>query len=361
MSHFSLAVICNIDNSIMCNNEVNGKLVNKKISKMLAPFQENNRGDCPKEFLEFNDIEDENRKDFENGTRDEFYDSSSSSNGIKISTYNYFLLNEIDFDKEIDIDISIDDRLGYNFFKKGCKYTVHEPDNNNYIWIEVVKVNEGNHPDKTVCNYGNMTVKKLKAPKRIPFKKYYNNDFDKFMTEWGGYKKQENGRYGFYENPNRKWDWYEFGGRWKKSIPVIMKDEKKDYVYCCQIKDIVHEGFSEDYNNEIRFWELYVEKDVPKNDEEKEILKGWYYKEKWYLDVYKDKKTYAKLKASFTTHAVLKMEDGKPSWYEVGEMGWFGSSGDTEEERLNWEKNYYDNFLKNENPESLIIIVDCHI
>lgn len=33
------------------------------VSKLLAPFQENNMGDCPKEYLAFNDTEDSSRSD----------------------------------------------------------------------------------------------------------------------------------------------------------------------------------------------------------------------------------------------------------------------------------------------------------
>ena len=32
----------------------------------LAKFQENNMGDCPKEFLKFNDVTEEYQKEFEN-------------------------------------------------------------------------------------------------------------------------------------------------------------------------------------------------------------------------------------------------------------------------------------------------------
>lgn len=41
MSHFSVMVICDTV---------------EELETMLAPYQENNMGDCPKQFLEFNDI-----------------------------------------------------------------------------------------------------------------------------------------------------------------------------------------------------------------------------------------------------------------------------------------------------------------
>ena len=36
---------------------------------LLAPFQENNMGDCPEEYLEFIDMTEDIASEFENGTR----------------------------------------------------------------------------------------------------------------------------------------------------------------------------------------------------------------------------------------------------------------------------------------------------
>lgn len=54
--HFSVLVI---------DNE--GK---RSVQNHLAPFQENNMGDCPEEFMEFEDIEDELMEEFESGSMD---------------------------------------------------------------------------------------------------------------------------------------------------------------------------------------------------------------------------------------------------------------------------------------------------
>lgn len=57
------------------------------------------------------------------------------------------------------------------------------------------------------------------------------------------------------------------------------------------------------------------------------------------------------------TFAVLN-GDG---WHEVGEMGWFGFSSNTEEEKEAWDKEFFDKFLKNLEPEVVLTVVDCHI
>jgi len=49
--------------------------------------------------------------------------------------------------------------------------------------------------------------------------------FEVFMCEYAGYEKNEDGRYGYYENPNAKWDWYQLGGRWAGSFKL--KDNAK--------------------------------------------------------------------------------------------------------------------------------------
>ena len=56
MSHFTVAVIVN-------------KLDENEVAKMLAPYQENNMGDCPKEYLTFHSITEEYKEDYENGSR----------------------------------------------------------------------------------------------------------------------------------------------------------------------------------------------------------------------------------------------------------------------------------------------------
>lgn len=53
----------------------------------------------------------------------------------------------------------------------------------------------------------------------VPFKQIYA-DFDTFATEYHGFKKNEQSRYGYMYNPNAKWDWYKLGGRWENELPL---------------------------------------------------------------------------------------------------------------------------------------------
>lgn len=56
--------------------------------------------------------------------------------------------------------------------------------------------------------------KKYLALPNYPFQKLFPT-FDAFMTEyWGCESGEEDGRYGYYFNPNGRWDWWQIGGRW---------------------------------------------------------------------------------------------------------------------------------------------------
>lgn len=56
MSHFTVAVI------------TEGVPTTEKIEKALAPYQENNMGDCPKEYMEFHSLSKEYKDEYETGT-----------------------------------------------------------------------------------------------------------------------------------------------------------------------------------------------------------------------------------------------------------------------------------------------------
>ena len=56
--------------------------------------------------------------------------------------------------------------------------------------------------------------KKYRALPNYPLRKLYPT-FEHFMADYWGYTAEEGtGRYGYYFNPNGKWDWWQIGGRW---------------------------------------------------------------------------------------------------------------------------------------------------
>ncbi|RXI57262.1 hypothetical protein DP122_00325 [Clostridium tetani] len=172
----------------------------------------------------------------------------------------------------------------------------------------------------------------------------YKNEYetlDQFMEKYHGYRKnEETGKYGYWENPNAKWDWYTVGGRWSNKI--LTKDgERVDYA---KLKDIDWVGMTEKSRKKAQsIWDSNPE--------------GF---ERYLNGIHKDdtKESYIKRESEFKTFAVIT-PDGE--WHEKGDMGWFGCSSETEDEAKEWDLSYYDKFIKNADQELMLIIVDCHI
>lgn len=189
------------------------------------------------------------------------------------------------------------------------------------------------------------------------YKKYKEEDqtLEDYARECGYEWNKEEQSYGYYENPNAKWDWYEIGGRWNNSLRT--KDKKR--VNSELIKNIDFSMDKEVYNKHIRFWELYIEKGYDNlTKEEKEEIGFVFYKESYFTNRYKTKEEYAEIMASFSTFAVIT-PDGE--WHEKGDMGWFGFSSETDEESVKWDKSFYNSFIKDTKEDYVITIVDCHI
>jgi hypothetical protein len=277
--------------------------------KQLAPFQENNMGDCPEEYMEFVDVTDDSKKDYEEGTRSIVL----LPNGSIASKY--------------------DDR-----FKTGKIL------DEKYTYPEGSKIVE------------------------IPHVHIYPT-FDDYMKLYDSGYKKVNGRYGYYENPNKKWDWWEVGGRWTGKFKlkpgtngetgkpglmtqpagnghadiVIKHDIDVEYmrneVEQSYLKrwDIVHAGVT-DFT--FTTWdELLKQRDDGKItiDEARKLYKeqvpvkefnqlikkhddifGWSASLGDYL-VTREEYARQGRDSALTTHAILN--DGK--WYERGEMGWW--------------------------------------
>lgn len=313
MSHFTVGVIIN-------------KLTEDEIHKVLAPYQENNGEDCPKEYLEFNSVTEEYKEKYENETR----------TMVRLENN--------------DLVSTSDDR-----FKKEIKDEEHPLGLTTYeIPENLVQV-------------------------KVPYKVLYPT-FDKYMTDWCGYElDEETNDYGYWENPNRKWDWYEIGGRWNKILLVkdsvdidklggpswgnFDSENKKapegyKWVNACKLKDLELDKMMEGaYDKAIRFWELIIEGQEPKNKEEEEDVKWCLYKPEYYTKRYSSKEEYAKWQAMFTTFAMLD----ETGWHEKGEMGWFGFDTSTGDSERDFIKKFNEELKKPENQEKYLVIVDCHI
>lgn len=155
-------------------------------------------------------------------------------------------------------------------------------------------------------------------------------------------------------NEDAKWDWYEIGGRWSNML------KKLDGTKCdeCEVKDLDLSIDKDMYEKAKRFWEVVVDKQPLKDGEYADGFVLWY-KDSYYKELYGDKETFAKDRASLSTFAMLL--DGE--WYEQGKMGWFAMSNTTKES-LEKFTDFMDKTLrelKKTNPHAKVTLVDCHI
>lgn len=167
---------------------------------------------------------------------------------------------------------------------------------------------------------------------------YAYKDYDEYGNELSTY------------NPDSKWDWYEIGGRWSN----LLKTKDGERTDSCLVKELDLSIDKKEYDKALRFWELVVE-NQPLKEGEKEPFT--LYSKNYYIEKYKTKENYATQCSSLSTYAILT-PDGE--WLEPGEMGWFGISGASIEDEINWF-DVFNKFLKEVDPNCTITIVDCHI
>lgn len=249
-----------------------------------------------------------------------------------------------------------------------------------------------------VQNPKNPLCKNTVIPENLEIKKYKFSElyetFDIFMTEWHGSTKLSNGRYGYYYNPNAKWDWYQVGGRWngffklKEGItgecgkPGVFGDKRESLSGRADIArkgDIDFEGMRSEYVDEcyadyVKFHDIVSGREIPKWSEflEKynniEEARDSYWENEVIKDLTKNKffdfEYFIKPKDEFlkwarnnaiATYALLY----QGNWHEKGEMGWFGISSNEKNEDLWLEE--FNNILDSLPDDEILTIVDCHI
>lgn len=341
MSHFTVLVQMNDDFVKESGN------IENAVGRMLAPYQENNMGDCPVEYLEFNDMTHEVEE----------------------------AANEV--------------------IKEGFYMAEEHPD---FIGKKILDF------------YGSK---------------------EEVASEHCGYRKDEKtGKFGYWENPNAKWDWWSIGGRWREMLRIkeasqshvrgdigvpellsLQKNGEKHKVQPhaadgAQKKDIDFEGMDLEVQVRIDEWwnkwlefektgkddghpaffgivfdlikmglkkpvvetvlrrnkanRKFIEMGDKVNEEHRKELATklppveYITKEFTKEDIERDYRWYFEL----NTYAVLT-EDGE--WHSQGDMGWFGLSSDDADDRNEWGKSFVERFIKNAKDDDWFVIVDCHI
>ena len=221
--------------------------------------------------------------------------------------------------------------------------------------------------------------------------KYKN--FEEWVTNWHGASfSEENKAYGYFSNPNAKWDWYVLGGRWenyfclKKNVLSNYPNKKiEDRIYAdmAKVKDIDFEAMQENTTKEANLFydkleaalngrKLVSWKETRENykniDEARlafhnhpvnqDLDKAGIFCMEDPVDVFKNSREeyiLACQKSVAVPFALL--HEGQ--WHEKGEMGWFGTSTDkmTTEQ---WQ-DYFWSVINSLDKETVLCAVDCHI
>lgn len=338
MSHFTVAI--RLDKSLGEAGDPDMNEIEAAVDKALLPYKESGCGsdDPPelKQFLTFNDSEPEYREEYEKETATRV----KMPDGSFVSPY--------------------DDRF---------------------------KVRKS---DEVFARYDHVVPDNLPQIE-VPYKELYKT-FDEFCTEYHGARKDPQlGKYGYWQNPNKKWDWWKIGGRWAGHWPT-KKYGNRDF---CRIKDLAlirADAQAEDAAN--KFWDEWTKfskdgkDDFPPFEGPRDTAlrlglldckdgseltgKEWK-KVKWpkdhtgaerdRYDVFENvtreqfDKDYKVAFDPLKTYACL---DPKRGWLSPGEMGWFGCSSDDPQGYLSFARGYRD-WLAGGDQDDWIVCVDCHI
>lgn len=208
----------------------------------------------------------------------------------------------------------------------------------------------------------------------VPYKEIYPT-LSEFITDWRGYNFYESeGAYGYYYNPNAKWDWWTLGGRWQGLLTAKTGTPPRHLIYgepgvfdpsgdeytrsdgrigCdgCRKGDLDFDWTREQKILSVRtHWEHMIAQGDEKNADMRQFKYGFDMDSSL-----EDELRKAKLYHPFDTFAVIK--DGE--WFEEGEMGSFAhvanrkSTGEWYSE-LQW---LWDEI----SDDHVVVVVDCHI
>lgn len=153
-------------------------------------------------------------------------------------------------------------------------------------------------------------------------------------------------------NPESKWDWYAVGGRWSG---YLLNDEgvRCDFALKSEIDFKTMGSLTQKERTEA---EKYYKQ--CKTGKAKPEMFGLFDPNE-ILEFFKTQEEYLEFLSmqKVVPYAYLDAEKG---WIAKGEMGWFGMSSDTAEDRVNWVKNFF-KVIEEIDEDMMVFIVDCHI
>lgn len=365
----------------------------------MQPYQENNMGDCPEKYMEFYSVEEESREEYENNT-------------LTPKNFTYERLNFDKTTRERVISAKVGDLLLNIEYKPDLIYPVK------LGFIYEIKKLDCFFRVAEIINDTTLALEKVNKPERQKIKD--QKSFIEYVEEDCGYVySDKNNAFGYYENPNAKWDWYETGGRWSNFLKLKpdldVQNEIPDFNGLrgdsAKIKEIDIKGMIKEKENSASVhydrilkvfkgnipkvnnsWISIVQEENKKGGKfNRERAEKSYNSQSGVVDLLEFKKTVTKEKLmehgfseneavffwhnfnisdfqipknkyveraglnTFSTYAILK--DG--CWVEQSKMEWFGLS-DNKVSEHDWAIKTQE-LLKSLPEDTLVTIIDCHI
>lgn len=182
-------------------------------------------------------------------------------------------------------------------------------------------------------------------------------DYETILDYYYGGGFDENGDWGYWSNPNARWDWASVGGRWKgffklkKGVKGGYSEKKyKGKADIARIKDIDWEGMDKEMlKNAEKWWKDYEDaiKAGKVNEGEPYYQSG--------VRKGDTKEKFLAREGCWKPFCVVMNGE----WYERGTMGWWGVVHDEKEEET-WDKEWKE-LIKELVPNTILTAVDFHI
>lgn len=211
-------------------------------------------------------------------------------------------------------------------------------------FLEYYKKKENKKNNRKGQSYKDVQISLTKFPK------YYQ----KYGDDWNGnaWRIDSEGNWQEYStyNPESKWDWYSIGGRWSGMLLLKKSEQLKSSMIGC--RDVIDETSDEKLLSDRRVdqarkcqidWEGMCQRCTDEANKR--------------YDNYKQHLNYLVNDSIFSTYAVL--DHGE--WNEPGQMGWWGMSSVNEQEKAQWNNEFFTRFIESKSDNTLLTVVDCHI
>lgn len=336
---------------------------------LLAPYQENNMDDCPSEFLAFHDETDEVVENWENPSVSVFTDPE-----------------------------------GEHYFKYSDEFKQRDPSDSGPFPRNIYVCPEGWTENEVPANLMYDTI-------------------EEYAKDYYGYEANEDGRFGYWENPEAKWDWYQLGGRWRGYFRLKPEFDGAGVVgqagvFGNDVASNLHVDQARKYQidfesmiNDRREWAaedydfisgLFPNGEIPKIEkswkefqadvesgtlESYDVARDQYWAQpslvewKRVMDearsrddltdsqkskvVWNDAKDYQMTREEYIDHhgaraiATFAVVTEDGKWHEKGSMGWWGMVSD-EKDATDWVAEFQ-KLVMSLPDETLISVYDCHI